>query len=529
MSFSTPFLADLELKTPVTWQWFVQAVDLNGLEEVYAGPISIGTHPDLNGNAGTDAAGAAMCLMDGPPMIQGQQLSIRDWTTTTGTTTITIVGDVSEARKRITRGTVMEVRMGKVGQLSTQYTRIALGRVMDAFVGGPRTWTLTLSDALSILAHRPSSGYSATKVGGVVGYTLSSDYAPGDSTIGVTSTTNFDYESGGTGLAYVVPTNGDEPFFVTFTGAGAVNLTGVNTAGGAFGTTQVAVTVADGGTVYDCVHVQDHPIDAVRKVWQSTGTPGSNGTWDTLPSQWGYAISQGLFDNDDMTNERDSIMVPASGSYTVALWSEVNVESPGDWWREFLAAFACYPTFRQGLITIRAASMDSGRKRTPVLQIDDGDIIPGSNTLIAAHDGSKDEAGRVYVVTGTGEGVDDYSVYATAPIVYADSYDATRWCWLNESAIRTEILERVTVYHCRLPELWEVRVAGVRCLQLTVGDWVWVSSSVMVGRLDYGSSYGGVSARAVELVQVAVDFSTWTTTLRFIAWPDDPENEIFPS
>lgn len=529
MSWSAPFLAALEESGAKPWVWFIQPVDI-GTEEVYNGTAQIGTHPDYCASVGTNADGSPKCLMSAPPSIEGPRLTLRSWEVSTGVTTIRIAGDITDALQRFTRGTVVEVRMGLAPDLATTFTRIAFGRV-NRISGGPVDWTMEISDALTVLQTRPNQDYAVIALaGGISTMSLAAKYTVADTYIEVNDATNVDFESGGTGLIYVVPSDGTEPFFLTFTGTNTGvtphRITGLS-ASGIMGTTASTVNLVDGATVYDCFFVEGHPIESAMKVWMSTGA-GTNGTYDTLPSLWGYDISQGFFDIGDMENERDSIVIPSAGNYNAYLWSEAKIEAPGDFMRGFLQSFGCYITVRQGEITVRGASMDSGRKRSPVLSIDDFDIIPGSARLVATHDDSQDEEGRVYVYSGSGSSVGDYGVFATAPGVYSGEYDASLWMWSNELRCREELRDRVLTYHCRLPEVWEVKTAGLRCAQLTVGDWVQVASSIMVGRLNYGSSYGGLSARPAEIVQVSVDLAGNMVTLRFIAWPDDPENDIWP-
>lgn len=247
----------------------------------------------------------------------------------------------------VVRGTVVELEVGWDGMTVANFERVWFGQVQQIQRVTDGLFRVIAWDATTIMrAGLSSSGHNFFSSTGQTTTVAAGGYTAGASTLGVGSTANFERETGGKGLVLVDDGSG-APFFGTYTGTTANSFTGF--VGGAYGTTDASVAV--GATVTEYALIEDHPGNLLRKFLTSTGA-GTNGSWDTLPSNWGCHIPVGYVDASDIATWMSSVY-GSSGLWQVAQLGEVR--NGREWLNDLLALGGIHPVMSNGQLTCRMA------------------------------------------------------------------------------------------------------------------------------------------------------------------------------
>lgn len=453
-------------------------------------------------------------VLAGPPTMEGSRLSTERWTATVGGMTFDVSGDLATFRKKITRGTHVEVYLyaGDYGG------RVSIGRVTKlAYARGKLT--LSISDALAILdgrsvAHgKRSSLFYDLFTDDVAETNLTADYTPGDATVNVTSTAGFSRETGGSGIIRL------GEFVLTYTGSTGNTFTGCS-ATGAYDTT--ATVVASGATVTAAALVAGHPLEMALKILMSTGA-GTNGDYDTLPKPWAFGLPYDLVDDEDVLWEINQVVHIDAGAYTAALVVTDAQTSPKSWLLGWLSAYGIFPVMHQGSLTLRAGTLDTDRQREVTGHIGDEDIDGSVGVSSDWWDSNKQrEMGLTSVISASVTIPDSAENLQTLPGGYDDPIDLseTLYDYAYEGDVMTEAHDRLYRFTRRVAEVLTIPVAGLWAMRLSVGDRVVFTSTLPTLRYDYSEG------EEVLIVQVVPDPRAPRVTIRAMHHPAD--GEVFP-
>jgi hypothetical protein len=337
---------------------------------------------------------------------------------------------------------------------------------------------------------------------------LTANYTAGDASVSVTSTTGFLRETGG---SYLIEITGDDglPFLLTGTGIGATSVTGLG-ATAVLGTTAAAAT---SGAVVRCLaYIEDNPFDAALKILCSTGA-GTNGTYDTLPSSWGFGVPEGLIDLDQVQLWR-SVAKPTSGSVDWRIYSAEPQTNALGWLAGVLQQGGIWLTQAEGRIALRAILAPGDKVPGGIPQI--GDSVISDLSSYSTWDGATPvEYDRVLNVSPTITVTSSAGTVASRPAIKYLVRDAD-YVDLNVTAWLTEINGRISAWSTRIPETVEVTLIGWQHAELGPGSWAALTTSYLTGR-QWG---GGALAGGQMLVTACqVDWFGSETTIRLSSVP----------
>lgn len=516
MAWTADFIDALSQRTraPVFTLERVQLYDEPGV------PVTIASHAGYGTDSGTGPY-LRIVRVD----TQGATLSPRGWTSTIGSFSVTLAGTMAYLFARAVRGTVLQLKMGFAGWPGEDFQIIGLGQVRNVR-GRPPEYTLECLDAFSALRQRVTNDLTSTKLFDATGTatTSAAAYAVGDTSLTMTSTSNFKRQTSGIGAVRVTPSSGAAPFYLTYTGTatGPIRLTGVS-ATGKFGTT--AAAAASGSTVEEVAYLYGHPLDLARKVLTSRGS-GANGAYDVLPTMWGMGVLYDLVDHDDIDAWKEVVKV-SSGIYSWDVLVEEAQEDAFGWLEGLLSPAGLFLTMRQGLLTIRAGQNSHGASagtyyRDSGISIAD-DEIAEVNDWEAWDGGHSPEYARTYVqgygVTSAG------TLSATAATLPAGSflyYDLRDRVYSNVSASNVEVVNRLDESARNVPERLVLSCAGLRLAQLAPGDLVSVTTGLCPSRW-----YGTFEATQAIVDEVSPAWTDGRVNVSLLIYPDG--DGVYPS
>lgn len=476
MAWTTRFQAALHDRT-TRIRFVLESLDKD-FDGALTGGLVLATSPGLGGVGVITHVGTSTSAAEVSPL---------SWTSTIGAFSVgVVVEQVAGVLGVVRRGQAVMLRAGFAGWTLDEFEPIAIGQVRNVR-GSVPNFVIECRDILGLLSARVTTDAGKMSLFHGIGTattrtTLSAGYTAADTTLSVTSDTQLVKQNDGSGalngVVLVSPSSGD-PFFLTFTGYGAGPvLTGVSTTG-QFGTT--AVNAASGSQVYAIPYLDDHPIDAVRRILTSTGTANGNGAYDWLPETWGYGLPERFVDGDDMTFFR-GLSTPASGSDDWDILSATVQENGLSWMQQVLSLGGFFLTMSQGAITCRAAVDPNETATRNSISIDDRDIaaIEDQELFDSSYPA---EYGAVTFETGSASTTRTAASLQTLPAGGTYEYDASGLVFTNEAAWRTEVLDRLEPWATRVPERLVVRCSGRRTALLAPGDVIELTSRLGRGRL----------------------------------------------
>lgn len=501
---------------------FLSIIASSQLRLVYA--IRVVHIGDTPGVAGYVASSHALL---GDPIIaprgvtvNGPRVTPGSWSTTLGTASVQLEGDLRDLKKSVTRGTFVEVLAGDVSWGIDAFEVIFTGQVSNISTSGRNSGVLELRDLISSLRCRP------TVTAGRQDFFFEDDaqteidttsYVIGDSTLTVLDTTGFERETGGVG-AIRVDNGTDDPFILRFNGSTTSTEFAIdNPSDENHGT--IRVNAAIGSIVDSLMFLENHPITATLKFLTSTGT-GTNGDYDTLPESWGFMLPAKWVDHQD--SEAFRSLSDTDLKYEFML--DAGTSDPFGWITSALSRGGFFVTTRQGLLTVRAALMSTSALSgvSDVMYIDDRDI---SSASWQAFD--PDQESEYVQITAYGS---DYSAGwgrtdnsgtledpASLPSIYRAEYDLTDLIYTRTTDSLEGIVGRVWEAVQRVPERFVFNLSGLRAAILSPGDFIRVSSNRVAGRLE--RTIDGLDDCRVVVLQVSVNWGAATVTIGGAVYP----------
>ncbi len=187
---------------------------------------------------------------------------------------------------------------------------------------------------------------------------LTSNWTVGDTSMALTNTTGIRRETGENGVVKCQSTSSADPFFLEFNNSTSTTIsTTPNSGTAAYPSTSAAynLNTSTGSFVTLCAQLDDHPVNILGKLLESTGT-GTNGSFDTLPAAWGIGglFSEGLFDKQDGTTQQRLISGSTTTNYK---WRVVFDEPQTNGIRDLLSLaenVGQWAVFRQGSFSWRS-------------------------------------------------------------------------------------------------------------------------------------------------------------------------------
>lgn len=382
----------------------------------------------------------------------------------------------------------------------------ATGRTATTFTGatGSAVWATTEVDS---------------SVGSVVGVArgtqLGGNYTAGDATVTVDETSPWDIlDNDSVYYLRIFPSSGD-PFVLRATGTTATTFTSVASSG-RLGTTAVNATTND--EVQLVRVVQGHPVECALKVLTSTGA-GTNGAFDTLPSDWGLALSQSVVDLTDSRYQRD-LALPASGStlWEIEVAEGTIINDAGAWISSWLAPFGALITGRQGRIYVRVLTQPgkASADGTIVAEFSDADIIAAEVELEDSTQAIEYGTVTYLAQTSAQSSTEDIT---TAPSVDRTEVDLSAYLFENLSAVLTEITQRIGQFWLRIPSRLTLELATLRAAQLCPGDLIRVSCT-WLDLIPNAAKSTSCQSRVCVVQQVDVDYPGATVTVQALHYPE---------
>ena len=474
--------------------------------------VAVGSAPGGH-YIGSSLPGSGYAVIGRNVRINGASLKYGRWSSTLGSFTVELVGSIQILKRSLTRGTFVELLIGRPDWPDSDYQTIAIGQVQQLSGRSPLLSTLTCRDLLSALRCRPST----TAANLALGYrldgasaTLAHAYAVGDPTMDVNSTTGFELGSG-SGAILVTPASGDDPFILRYSGtAHGTELTGISVAA----VHNTVAMAADVGTLIHALYwIEDHPLRAFRRVLLSVQGTDTN-AFDSLPAGDGLALPYEFVDHQDC----EAYYVASDPTLEFEIMSAEQVDNPIQWVQSWMAAGGFYLTIRQGRITGRAAVLSNSVDVYDQGTITDDDIEINGVTWEAWDSDTPEEYCTTVVTSNnadsTSAGIEDP---ATLPATYRKDYDVTSLLYSLETDGRTGIINRVFEAHQRVPERYTLQLRGLRWAGLAPGDFVRVTSRQIAGRMV--ATYDGLNETRAIVTQVSADFGKGSVSLVVLVFP----------
>lgn len=415
------------------------------------------------------------------PELGGQSVQPRTWSSVMGGFSFQVVGDLAAVTTKITRGTVLAVRLGFASLPQDRWERVALGQLRSVrLVSGGRSpaprWRFEAVDLATALRSRLVRRWYNQRLlaSNLNTTTVSASWSPGDTTLEVADPTTFGRTTGGYG-ALRATTSGGSTFLLLYTGTatGPARFTGV--VDDVMGTTPVALSAGD--VVAEIAYYAGHPIDIARRFLVSRGD-GTNGPHDVYPELWALGIHSSLVDDDDCDAFK-AISSAASWQYELS----AAQGDPMAWMSGLLAEGGFFLAMRQGRVTVRCAQRTRGITDAVVANVtitdDDIEEVEGYD----AWDPSFDfEYSFLTTTTFSDEQHDGTEDVATLPGDDAFYRELADRAFTDEADQRDDLRARLLESTTRIPERIALRLVGCAWAELAVGDIVRLETTRLQSR-----------------------------------------------
>lgn len=293
--------------------------------------------------------------------VDGTSVVPHRWSVSFGSFTVSVVGDITQYTRFLRRGCIAILRCRLEGLTSNE--RLSIGQ-LDTIRGKRGTYQLRFKDILSAFQSRISKTYSGNIsqaqffFGTNYTTTVSSTFTPGDTTLNVASTTNFDKSSAHDGILYCQPTGGS-PFYMRWSAKGATSFTVSGTADHPSNVSTQAMPA--GSIITNAVRIKGAPHALFGQIITSTGA-GTNGPLDLLPLSYGsnFPLPHDFFDAIDAQSTNDYIIGDTGTSYSIDLTAFQPISNGLRAIMDIFAEVGQWPVMRQNSFTWRGCFDPTG-------------------------------------------------------------------------------------------------------------------------------------------------------------------------
>lgn len=484
-----------------------------------------GTLRQFGGNlrlSSFETQGYANIISIADSMFSGGDLRVRDGTTTPLMFSIAIVGNsqqMTDQLRIIQRGQVVALSVG-FDRDPTTFETVALATIVGISRNGAG-WMIncrgldgSLSSRVTIEAGESTLGWD------LASDTLAASVAGAATFIDVTDASDFRTDGQGVGAVQITADDGST-YYATYTsitaGGGAGGSDRLNGATVAtFGSTHSAT--ANGNTITEVMYTSAHPLKVIRRILTSTGL-GTNGPDDILPESWGMGIPTEYVAERDIQQHID-LTQPASGT---AAWHWVQptaIDDPQVAIQQWAGGGGFFVTQHRGDLTARALLRPWLTQSPAHFVLTDDMIVPDSIQYEAWDPDFPVEYTRARMYYGDGtfnaDGSDSETDHIPARVfnghtmggIYSDSS--------NETAITTEVINRIGHWDIRVPEKLSFQLRGWWPGQASVGETCDLQVTLLVSR--DGSSFVG---RRALVTRCSPDWFGATTEIELVVLPVD--------
>ena len=336
---------------------FVDALGASSITPIYELEI---VQTPINGSEKIYSDHGALQIVDA--RVEGTSVIPHRWSVSFGSFSVSLAGDITRYTRFLRRGCIAILRCRLDGLTSSE--RLSIGQ-LDSIRGQRGTYRLRFKDILSAFQSRISKTYSGDISQAQFFYgtnfntTVSSTFNPGDTTLNVASTTNFEKSSVHDGILYCQPTGGN-PFYMRWSAKGATSFT---VSGSADHPSSVsAQSMPAGSLITNAVRIKGAPHALFGQIITSTGA-GTNGPLDLLPESYGsgFPLPHDFFDAIDAQSTNSYIIGDTGTSYSIDFTAFQPISNGLRAIMDIFAEVGQWPVMRQNSFTWRGCFDPTGR------------------------------------------------------------------------------------------------------------------------------------------------------------------------
>ena len=449
--------------------------------------------------------------------VDGSRVNPVSWSVSVGGFSVELSGRIGSFRSHCPRGALCSLEMGFVGWDVSRFQRIALSRfrMCESEGYGVAVRHTAQFDGLgSFLQNRIAENWASGSLfhGAGGGSTLAATYNGTAGSLQVASASEFERETGATGVMKITPASGDPDYYVKWTGVAGTTFT-ISPSTELFNTARVSA--ASGSAVTNVIYLSGHPIDLLLRILISGN--GSAATHNKYPDSWGYRIPLDLIDIGDAEHWRDQLTT-GSGYSWESLVSE-SQEDAWSWVSGYLAVDGIWPVLRQGQITARYVQPIYAPVVRPTMEITDSDLV-GNWRLVDWDPDQPVEHAQLVISNRNGHTTSDTTestltadvMVETLPLKRRLEIDVEDRVWDNAlgDAMRPAMTDRHKHTAFRVGELLTLPLR-LNFAQLCPGDLVTVSLPQILGRCL--ETMGGYVDQPCMVTGVSVDYGAGVATV----------------
>ena len=449
--------------------------------------------------------------------VDGSRVTPIAWTSSVGGFSVELVGHIGAFRRKCPRGALVSLEMGFVGWDVSQFERIALGRFRmcrSEGYGAAVRHTAQFDGLQGILQNRIAEDYTKAGLFNLAGSgsTLSSTYNGTAGSLQVASASNFERETGSSGVLKITPASGSDSYFVKWTNLSGTTFT-ISPSTELFNTARSAA--ASGSSVVNTPYLSGHPIDILLSILISGN--GTASTHNSYPDLWGYRIPLDLVDIGDAQHWRDQLTT--TSGYAWEYLVEETQDNAWSWLSGLLSRDGIWPVLRQGQITARYIQPLHSPYILPTVSIHDEDLV-GNWTLTDWDPDQPTEYSQLTVSNRNGHTTSDTedssiaydTLVQSLPLKKRLDIDITDRVWDNATgdAMRPVMIDRHKRFAFRVGEVLTLPLR-LNFAQLCPGDLVLVTLPQIFGRCDETSA--GYLDQPCIVTAVQADYGEGVATI----------------
>ena len=336
---------------------FINALSASSITPIYEMEI---VQTPINGSVKIYTDRGALQIIDAS--VDGTSVIPHRWSVSFGSFSVSLAGDITQYTQFLRRGCIAILRCRLDGLTNNE--RLSIGQ-LDSIRGKRGSYRLKFKDILSAFQARISKTYSGSIsqaqffYGTNYGTSVTGTFNPGDTSLSVADTSNFDKSSVHDGILYCQPTGGN-PFYMRWSAKTSTTFT---VSGSANHPSSVSAQVLPiGSRVTNAVRIKAAPHALFGQLITSTGT-GTNGPLDFLPVSYGsgFPLPHDFFDAIDAQSTNSYIIGSGGTSYSIDFTAFEPISNGLRSIMDIFAEVGQWPVMRQNSFTWRGCFDPTGR------------------------------------------------------------------------------------------------------------------------------------------------------------------------